>query len=298
MTQPNLKNARGPILVATDLTEGARPCTAWGHALGHLLDRPTVAAHVIEPRLKGLIPNRPEPDLTDARIEGIRGLLDVWYQETTGVTPADTEIAGGHAPSALAQMVEGRDASMLVMARTSKGVVQQALLGSRVQQVAQKPPCPLVVVHPESPTPAKGMHIAVATDFSEASAEAVRFAAQLAYQVEGRLSLIHCTYIPPSTHGAVDRAQEQELAVITDICQRELEMIRASLWSDFLDLKIDLHVLSGRPTDLLLEFDREENPSLLVVGQTGQASALGALLGSVPRRLLQQIVGNLCIVPQ
>ncbi|MFN3200293.1 MAG: universal stress protein [Bradymonadia bacterium] len=297
-TPQRLVGPQGPILIATDMTEGARTAAQWGHALGMITDTPTVATHVIEPRFGGIFAKRFEPDLTDDRIEGIRGLMDIWYQETTGGEASETEVCGGHAHAALDGLARDRDARMLVMSRTSKGSIQQALIGSRVQQIAQNPPCPLAVVHPQGPPMKRGMHIAVATDFSEASISAIRYAAHLAAKTDSTLSLVHCTFIPASENGSFDDVQEQALGTLTELCTRELEMIRAAVWSDHLGLQIDLHVRTGRAIDILLEFDQEMGVDLMVVGQTGQASTLGALLGSVPRRLLQQTVGHLVIVPR
>ncbi|HWH08477.1 MAG TPA: universal stress protein, partial [Candidatus Thermoplasmatota archaeon] len=105
-----------PVLLATDLSEGARRAAA---ALRHVAE-PGAPVHVLH-----VVPDRPRPETTEAA----RREATEWM-ERAGLAGATLHVAHGDPARFLAQQGAALDASLVALGSTGAGRFERALLGS------------------------------------------------------------------------------------------------------------------------------------------------------------------------
>ncbi len=285
------------ILVATDLSPAAGGAARWAASAGELLGLPVVVTHVVEP------PWWSDGDVAATAPERravVEQRLARWYAEATGGAAATPDLRFGDVPGGLAQAARERAAALLVMASSTSGPVHRVFVGSRVQQVASGPPCPLVIVREDAAPPHRGMRVAAGADFSPASDRAVATAADLAGRLGGSLDLVFVADVPRS------------VAVIATLLGSEvtIEGVRARGEMNLTALREDVvrrsapglecrtHVPVGPIAETFAAFARDHAIELVVVGQAGAGARLPGLLGSTAHGLVQRQPPALCIVPE
>lgn len=135
--------------------------------------------------------------------------------------------------------------------------------------------------------------IVIGTDFSEASAAALRWTAEF-LAPDAELVLVHALELPlhPETRGGETDAQ---LEIRTQAEAAARESLRA-IAAGFGGRAITLEVRAGPPADILREVAEEHAPDLIVVGTHGQHGALESALGSTAERLAHQNVVPVLLV--
>ena len=130
-------------------------------------------------------------------------------------------------------------------------------------------------------------HIVVATDGSANGQTAVEWAAELADQTQGRVTVVHV--FEPLAHltgsGPVD------LARLRDEAADEL----AGAWSRALvdrGIAFDAVVVEGKPADAIADTATRQGADLVVVGARGLSPLRRVVLGSTSQRL-----PHVCSVP-
>src|SRR5262245_42697933 len=175
------------VLVATDLSEGAdepiRQAHEWARAAGGRL----IACHVVPDMVRShpLFPQESLEDtaqLLDRERQAANAVLER-VTRVTGRKPEDVQvIVGTGAPAAgILTRAEESGADLVVVGSHSASRLERFLLGSVAERVVRYAHCPVLVARPQVPVGA----ILAATDFSEASMQAVKVAAQAARWFEG-----------------------------------------------------------------------------------------------------------------
>ena len=285
--QPALTPA--PIMVATDLSEPAGHAARLAHALGARWGRPVVVAHIVEVGLESWWRSRYEVLEDPVRMEEALAEVADWYAAATGA-PADRVVLRvDHCQTGLAHLVNQEQAVLLVMATSGKGAVMQAVVGSRVQEVASKPPCPLVVVPLKSCPLAAAPQVAVGIDFSPSSAHTLAFARALAEGLTGGLHLVHGLSAPESlalkgkVADEVAAVEAEATAALAEVCKDLPGVQRA--------------ITRGTGEAALAAYADAAHIDLLVVGSTGHRGVVSDLLGSTPRALIRHLTRPLVVVP-
>lgn len=62
-------------------------------------------------------------------------------------------------------------------------------------------------------------------------------------------------------------------------------------------VKVETHIVSGRPADVILLIAEQVGAGMIAVGTVGEGAITGALLGSVVLKLVQQSTLPLLVVP-
>jgi nucleotide-binding universal stress UspA family protein len=137
--------------------------------------------------------------------------------------------------------------------------------------------------------------ILYATDLSETSIQAFRYALSLAQQYEGKINVVHIQeylgrnveamidlYITPEQKAA--RLQESIEATrqeVLDFCDKETCNLPAG--PDLID---QVFVYEGVPYEEILKKAKETEADLIVMGQHGHSALTDMLLGGTARRVL------------
>jgi nucleotide-binding universal stress UspA family protein len=137
--------------------------------------------------------------------------------------------------------------------------------------------------------------ILCATDFSEVSAKAERYAIALARRYEARLSLLYVDPPMPllGTYGEIPvdiRIFEEQRR------QAQLEMQAARARAEADGLTVDTEVRGGTPAREILKVARE-GVDLIVIGTHGRGGVEHLLLGSVAEKVLRKAQCPVMVVP-
>lgn len=135
------------------------------------------------------------------------------------------------------------------------------------------------------------------TDFSENAKKALPYAAEIAYQADSELILFHASqdamYLSPN----FDEARKQTIEKTSN----QFDQLINELQEDerFKDLSISTALQLGQPVTALLEFIRESNAGLIVMGTKGDTGNRNIVLGSVATSVIKKSnVPTLTVPPQ
>jgi universal stress protein A len=138
----------------------------------------------------------------------------------------------------------------------------------------------------------------VAVDFSDTSADAVRYAQELARSFDAQLHLLHVVPDPLQQPWAVE-APGLDFPGLADQwrtdAQERLRVLGASTGLD--PERTVLSVGTGVPHRVIVEYATEHAADLVVLGSHGHGPVVHFLLGSVAERVVRQAVCPVLIVP-
>ena len=182
-------------------------------------------------------------------------------------------------------------ADLVVMGSHGRTGYERLLLGSIAERVVRTAPCPVIVVpsHATGEVPPGDQHfdtVLCAVDFSEASLEAVTAAAELAEDVDARLTLL--TVIDGD--GGRDPglpANDLEGALAADTAARRRHLDQLVPHSARGYCRIETMVGHGRPAQEIVRVASESGSDLVVMGVAPRHALSRLVFGSTTHEVLQ-----------
>lgn len=127
-------------------------------------------------------------------------------------------------------------------------------------------------------------NILVATDFGDASAEALERALALAVPLGARITLLHVYSLPVANYGYA-AGLYWPVADLERAAQGELDGALAKIKERYGN--VEGLVACGEPCPMILEAARLRNADLIVMGTHGRRGLSRALLGSVAEKVVR-----------
>lgn len=272
-----------PVLVATDLTEASDPAIARGAAHARAIGAPLVVCHVIPDVLRSH-PLQPfagknelalSSDLTkraaELATEQVRRVANVSPDEGTVV------IETGNAEDEIVRIAEDRRASLIVLGtkhgRTAHRVVRYAHLPVLVARAA----------------PPSGK-ILVATDFSDPSLAALRFAQMLVQQVKVEATLLH-VMPPPSTFvPAIASPFGSPVVPPPAGVVERLEQLGNETLKSFAEKHGLQHTeqVEGDPSKVIVDRANALGAEMVILGSRGRTGLARLVLGSTAEHVVKE----------
>jgi nucleotide-binding universal stress UspA family protein len=134
-------------------------------------------------------------------------------------------------------------------------------------------------------------NVVLGYDGSDGSKAALRVAVSVADAYAAPLSIVF-GYEPPTAAEALD--YRNELHRIGDEVVDEAVVAAAEMDPG---VEVEKLVVPMRPVDALLEAAAEREARVIVIGGMGEAPIVGAILGSVPHKLLHRSTVPVLVVP-
>lgn len=138
--------------------------------------------------------------------------------------------------------------------------------------------------------------ILVPVDFSETSINAVRYAAQLAVQINGKVMLLHA-YQYPLVH-PVDKGLELTDEGVKAINLKELARIKKIVESEIPLVKLEYMVINGILSGVINMFADNIRTDLIVMGLSGAGKVKELLIGSNTLDVAEHTKLPVIIVPE
>jgi nucleotide-binding universal stress UspA family protein len=284
---------QGPVLVATDLSEGAEEALRQGDALARGLGAPLIVCHVL-PELLSLDPLFPQLKLRDALAapELEAKAADAVQRQVTGVTGRggdDLELVMqmGAPHAGIVQAAEAAGAGVVVLGargtRKNPGAV-----GGVAEQVVRHAHCAVLLARPSAAGAVLG-----ATDFSDPALPAVEAAVAEARRRHSPLALMHCLdLVPPGVVGYdVPPLSAEVVAAMRAQATHRLEDALARFQAAG-----SLTVVEGPAGPMIVKTAAALPAELVVVGTHGRTGLRRFVLGSVAEVVVRTAACSVLVV--
>lgn len=191
---------------------------------------------------------------------------------------------------------ESRSSSLVVLGKRGLHGLR-GRLGSVSAATAAHAECPVIVL-PDGWESSQGDftgRVVVAVDKLGLDSPSVKRAAEYALAHGKGLSLV--TVIPsmtsmPSGSAELDAAVAEQL---TEPARKMLQEVEDGVVRQFSGLDTSIHILSGRPSDALVQASRSAD--IVVMGTRGRGGFRGLLIGSVSQAVLVDALCPVMVVP-
>ena len=292
------------ILCPVDFSDQSQEALRWAVAVAAQNRSRLIVLTAVDPLLAHAAKARLNVDLPSAETEpALRELVNATLPPHASWAPETAlDVRVGEASQVILEAAERERADLIVMGTQGLGGIRKLLLGSTTEQVLRGTRTPLLavpvggarIVGLDPSQPRWHMEtILIATDFSEASADAVQWAAELAQRLSVRLVVAHVVtqaeLAPPSESDGAQGDDEQAAGA-----RKRLEELAARIPGS---LERDTVVAVGQPADAIASIAKERHAGLIVVGRTGQGGLLAPQPGSIAYRVLSLAHVPVLVVP-
>lgn len=173
---------------------------------------------------------------------------------------------------------------LLILGAHSGGKFAGSIFGTRAVKIAAVAHCPVAVIPAEHES--KGGGVLVGVDGSEASKEAVAFAAEEASTRGLPLTAVYA-WMPPLTPGLEYLWSEELVAAQQAAAEEAVAIGTAGIAERYPDLTVHHEIVQAPPVTAILQL--AENADMVVVGSRGRGGISRLLLGSVSHGVLQAL---------
>jgi nucleotide-binding universal stress UspA family protein len=292
------------ILCAVDFSDQSQEALRWAVALAVRHHGRLTVFTAVDPLLAQAANARlnldlPAAETTPALREFVKSVLPA-HASWTADTGIDVRV--GDASELILEATDRMRADLIVMGTQGLGGLRKLLLGSTTERVLRRTHTPLLAV------PLVDAHMVVlddrgprfnmksilmATDFSEASAEAASWAAELAREIAVPLVLAHV--VTPAD------APSQWQSYVGDADDERATLARTrleGLSAQFAGMPgYDTVVAVGRPADSIASIAQERQSGLIVMGLSGHHGVMAPRPGSIAYRVLSLAQVPVLVVP-
>ncbi|PYG73583.1 MULTISPECIES: universal stress protein [unclassified Pseudomonas] len=285
------------ILVATDLSPYARNAAERAAYLSKAQQASLDLLYVANPapfeRLKQLVV--PDDDLLkrvlDSAGEKIHALAAMLFQRYD--ISAGVQVASGSVTTEITRVVQDKHSSLLVCGARGQSVARRLLLGSTVQKMLSRMPCPLLVVKP-APRDAYRT-VLVPVDFSPVSLRAIALARRIAPQAQ--IILLHVYEAPFESSVRFAHIDHDTLTHYRNVIRKDAVTQLAALSKATGMPDARQIVVHGDPGWRIAEQEQELECDLIVVGKQGTSALEELLVGSVTKHVLNESQCDVLVAP-
>jgi nucleotide-binding universal stress UspA family protein len=288
----NLQSILSPI----DFSEQSRLALRWAGAFATRFNARLTVASVVDPVLAEASRIRSGRDRVKAETEAAlrEFVAATWREGAPARTAFITTV--GDAPTAIREMAEAHGAELIAMGTHGLGGLRKWLLGSTTERVLRRTRVPVLAVPPSegSPAGAAGQvsHLLAATDFSDASVEALKAAAEWAREFAAAMTVAHVVeplavaaqwqaLVDDSTQVRVDSARARLRALAQVVCGTPCEDV----------------VAIGETAEAIAAIAADRRAQMIVMSLGGGAGALPVRPGSIAYRVLRLSPIPVLVVP-
>jgi nucleotide-binding universal stress UspA family protein len=278
------------ILLSTDFSGFSAQALRHALALARRFKTRLKVVHVIQDIYSrgDAKPAFPPPDAATARKTAESETHAFMARAREAGIDYELEIREGEPWREILAAAEEMPADLVVMGTHGRSGAERFLLGSVVEKLIHRLPCPVMTVSHEDgqawDTPSLIGRILCATDFSENSERAFRFSLALAASLGAKVTLLHSIEHMP------DLGEARYRMVVPDVAPLMKEIERAAserlgkaaeaFRNEFADVDVTARLGAGRAYQEIVRAAEDERAGLIVVGAQGHGVLEHLLSGS------------------
>lgn len=201
----------------------------------------------------------------------------------------DIRIVRGETSSVIRETAIDANCGLIVTGMARNEILGRFLIGSTVERLARTVPQPLLVVRNRVHNPYR--RIIVATDFSDSSRHALNAAIRF---FPGRELILYHAHTAPLSE-TLDKAPNTSAGM--SMAKKECsDFLSASNLPDDVRSRLQVVIEYGALETALVNYVREHDMDLVVMGTHGRSGLMNILLGSAAARLLDWLPSDTMIV--
>ncbi len=290
----------GSILCPVDFSDESRRALRWASMLAARYGSRLTVLNAVDPLLSRAAMVRLNLDLAKSETGPA---LQEFVRETLPDRPPQlaTAVVVGDAADAIAAAQNTTHADLTVMGTHGLGGFRKLVLGSTAEHVLRHTRSAVLTVPPTDPGTSNGGgadikvdRVLTATDFSDASASALAWAADLARQMAASLIVVHVVTpmnVPPQWRSYAETVDDD----LGASAKGRLETFVGALKEE--RAGTERVVAVGAPAEAIASLAEERHAGLIVMGLSGQGGALAPRPGSIAYRVLGRSHVPVLVVP-
>ena len=282
------------ILCPIDFSDTSRHALEHAVAIAKWYESRITALHVIQPLLlePPILFAEPPRDATPTVTErqSLEEQLRLWLEPArhAGVN-SDTLVDDGPPVRRILERASSLRSDLIVMGTHGLSGFERLLLGSVVEQVLHRSPCPVMTVPPRAAATAKIPYtrLLCPVDFSESSLSALRFASSIARESDARLTILNVLDWPRDDELLMERFDAPEFRQLVE--KRAHERLDALVTDDMrVWCKPVTKIGYGKPYRQILEIADSDGADLIVIGVRGRNPLDLTLFGSTTNHVIRR----------
>jgi nucleotide-binding universal stress UspA family protein len=271
------------ILVPTDGSAAAETAAKTALALAQRFDASLHAINITE---LGTFPADVESEATeDLTQHGEETLATIADQAAEVGVTATTHVIETTEPihQAIIDYATDHDANLIVMGTQGRTGLNRLIVGSVTERTLRVSPIPVLTVHEDTNLDPGFETVLVPTDGSDAASFAADYGITLAARTNASMHVVHVVDLTAvsgefGSAAVLDALKEAGQQAVDDVIDR----------ADEADLRsVEASVLSGTPSQALLDYVDERDIDLIVMGTHGRTGLDRYLLGSVTEKIVR-----------
>ncbi len=291
----NLRSILSPV----DFSEQSRQALRWAAVLAARFQSRLTVVSVVDPLLAEAARIQMNQDLAQAQTQPAlhEFVATTWPDGAVPVQPAYQTPVGDPA-TAILQTATTEGADLIVVGTEGLGGLRKWLLGSTTERLLRRTHLPVLAVPPVRDTH-KPFDVGVvsrilaATDFSDSSIAAARYAAGLARDFSATLTLAHIVerlIVPPYLQEIDEASEATRVATAGTRLKALAEQICGTDGCDDV-------VVVGRPAELIGSLAEDCRAQMIVMGLASDHGPFSPRPGSIAYRVLGATAIPVLVVP-
>lgn len=273
LSDPITKIALNNILFATDFSPVSETALLFAKSIARRYGSTLTVAHVISPLETRMVPPEAWGTCQQALDESANFEMEELNRHLK-MLPHETVIRHGLVWDAISELIQQKDADLLILGTHGRSGLGRLLMGSVAEEVFRQATCPVLTigprVSPQAAREAEFKQIILGTDFRSGSL-AIPYALSLAQEFQAHLTLVH---VAPAISQQGSNPESIVAARTRDLRSLVPEDAELSCTPEYV-------VRFGQPAEGILDVAVEKNANLIVLGIRSAAGHVGAATHAV-----------------
>lgn len=225
---------------------------------------------------------------------GVQEALPASVELPAGLAVTQAQVKSRFAASGILDYAQEQDIDLVVMGTRGQTGLRRVVMGSVAEAVVRRASCPVLTVRERgeetglAPRAGRVKRLLAPVDFSEASRHSLLYARELAETYGARVDLLHVTSHADLRAGARGAPEGEDVVCeASKASRREREEIHLASMAEGAGLEAAVRVVYSYPHGGILDFARDYDTDLIVIGTHGRSGLERALMGSVAERVIR-----------
>jgi len=282
------------ILVPVDFSEASKKAVTYGLTLADQFNARLILAHIV-PESSALAYAFPTETFEIEREQegkarsAINNLVPEEYRAQRDIR---TIVKTGSIEAELLGIVQAEGVDLVVMGTHGRRRLGRWFLGSVTEHILRKVPVPVLTVsHVDTEKHQVGMvslkRILYATDLSESSNIALKYAAEIARVAGSQLTVMHAIYYPDRRFwapGGIPALEEERAQDVQEMRKKLTDVLSQETPKE---MQVEMLVVEGKPFEKILEIAGERAMDIIVMNLHSKSTLERTLIGSTAERVVR-----------